>query len=64
MMPYDSYRLYQIERAKRPAEIRHSDEQAARMASAASRVFRSIRRPFQVIRRSAPAGTCRLPRPA
>ena len=63
-MPYDSYRLYQIERAKRPAEIRHADEQAARMASAASPVFRSIRRPFRVIRRSAPAGTCRLPRPA
>jgi hypothetical protein len=64
MMPYDSYRLYQIERAKRPAEIRHADEQAARMASAASSVFRSIRRPFRVGRRSAPAGTCRLPRPA
>ncbi len=28
MMPYDSYRLYQVERAKSPAEIRHADEQA------------------------------------
>ena len=64
MMPYDSYRLYQIERAKSPAEVWHADEQAARMASAASSVFRSITRSFRVMRRSAPAGTCRLPRPA
>ncbi len=64
MMPYSSYRLYQIERAKSPAEIRHADEQAGRLASAASSVFRSITRPFGVIRRSSPAGTCRLPRPA
>jgi hypothetical protein len=64
MMPYDSYRLYQIERAKSPAEIRHADEKAARMASAASSVFRSITRPFRVMRRPAHAGTCHLPRPA
>jgi hypothetical protein len=64
MMPYDSYRLYQIERAKNPAEIGRADEQAARMASAASSVFRSITRPFRLMRGPAPAGTCRLPRPA
>ena len=29
MMPYDSYQLYQVERAKSPAEIRHADEQGA-----------------------------------
>jgi hypothetical protein len=34
MVPYNSYRLYQIERAKSPAEIRRADEQAARLASA------------------------------
>jgi hypothetical protein len=50
MMPYSSYRLYQIERVKGPAEIRHADEQAARLASAASSLFRSISRPFRVKR--------------
>jgi hypothetical protein len=64
MMPYNSYRLYQIERVKSPAEILNADEQAARLASAASSVFRSITRPFRVIRRSSAAGTCRLPHPA
>jgi hypothetical protein len=64
MMPYQSYRLYQVERAKSPAEIRYADEQAARLASAASSVLRSITRPFRVIRGPSPAGTCRLPRPA
>ena len=33
MMPYDTYRLYQIERTKSPAEIRRADEQAAQVAS-------------------------------
>jgi hypothetical protein len=28
-MPYDICRLYQIERAKRPAEVRRADERAA-----------------------------------
>jgi hypothetical protein len=35
-MPYDTYRLHQIERAKTPAEVRRADEQAARVASAVS----------------------------
>ena len=26
MMPYDTYRLYQIERVKSPAEVRRADE--------------------------------------
>jgi hypothetical protein len=39
MMPYDSYRLYQTERAKSPAEIRRADEQAGRLASAVSSLF-------------------------
>ena len=64
MMPYHSYQLYQIERAKNPAEIRRADEQAARLASAASSLIRSITRPVRVMRRPSPAGTCRLPRPA
>ena len=64
MMPYSSYRLYQLERAKSPAEIRHADDQAGRLASAASSVFRSITGPFRVRQRPSPAGTCRLSRPA
>ena len=39
MMPYNSNLLYQIERARRPDEIRYADEQAARIASASSSPF-------------------------
>ena len=41
-MPYDTYRLYQIERTTSPAEVRRADEQAARAASAVSSLLRSI----------------------
>jgi hypothetical protein len=51
MLPYDTYRLYQIERAKSPAEIRHADEQAARLASTASSLFHGIMRPWRAMRR-------------
>jgi hypothetical protein len=51
MMPYDTYRLYQIERAKSPAEVRRADEQAARLASAASSLVRGITRPWRAMRR-------------
>jgi hypothetical protein len=51
MMPYDTYRLYQIERAKSPAETRRADEQAAQLASAASSLFRSIMRPCRAMLR-------------
>jgi hypothetical protein len=64
MMPYDNYRLYQIERAKSPAEVRRADEQAARLASAASSLFRGLTRPWRVMRRPSPAATRDLPRPA
>jgi hypothetical protein len=62
MMPYDSYRLYQIERAKSAAEARRADEQAARLASAASSLFRAITRPWPAMRRLSPAATRDLPR--
>jgi len=39
MMPYDTYRNYQIERARSPAEVRRADEQAARVTSALSKLF-------------------------
>ena len=57
MMPYDTYRLYQAGRAKSPAEARHADEQAGRLAAAASRLFRSGR-PARAARRPYPAAAC------
>ena len=44
MMPYDTYRMYQVERAKSPGEIQRSAEQAARLASAVARLFRAVAR--------------------
>ena len=41
-MPYDTYRLYQIERAKSPYEIQRADRQAALFSSAVSELFRAI----------------------
>jgi hypothetical protein len=64
MMPYGTYRLYQIEGAKSPAEARHADEQAARLASAASSLFHDITRPIRAMRRTYPAAAPGLPRPA
>ncbi len=51
MMPYDSYRIYQIERAKSTAEVRRGDEQAARLASAVSSLVRGLTGPVRVLRR-------------
>jgi hypothetical protein len=64
MMPYDNYRMYQIERAKSPAEVRRADEQAGRLASAASSLLRGITRPWRAMRRPSPVATRELPRPA
>ena len=50
MMPYDTYRLYQVERAKSCAEVRRADEQLARLASAASSLFRRVTRPARAVR--------------
>jgi len=38
-MPYDNYRLYQIERPKNVGEIRRADQQAAQFLSAVSSLF-------------------------
>ena len=64
MMPFDSYQLYQVERAKSPAEIRRADEQAAWLASAASSLFRGITRPWRAMQRPSPVAPRDLPRPA
>ena len=50
-MPYDTYRLHQIERAKSPAEVQRADEQAARLISAVSSLLRGLTRPVRAIRR-------------
>jgi hypothetical protein len=53
-MPYDTYRLYQIQRAKSPAEVQRSDEQAARLISAVSSLLRGLTQPVRAIRRPYP----------
>jgi hypothetical protein len=53
-MPYDTYRLYQIERAKSPAEVQRADEQAARLISAVSSLLHGLTRPVRAIRRPYP----------
>jgi hypothetical protein len=63
-MPYDTYRLHLVGRAKSPAEVRRADEQAARVASAVSSLLRSITRPARAVRRPFPAAAPSLPRPA
>jgi len=64
MMPYDTYRLYQIERAKSPAEVQRADEQAARLVSAIASLFRAMMRPARAASAPSPAASHRLPRPA
>jgi hypothetical protein len=64
MVPYDTYRIYQIERAKSFAEARRADEQAARAASAISSLLRGIARPVRAVRRPSPAAAPSMPRPA
>ena len=64
MIPYGSYRLYQIERAKSPAEIQRADEQAARLVSAISSLFLAMMRPVRAVRAPSPAASHRLARPA
>jgi hypothetical protein len=64
VMPYDTYRLYQVARAKSPAEVQRADEQAARLASAVSSLFRGITRRARAGRRLYPAAVRGLPRSA
>jgi hypothetical protein len=64
MMPYDTYRICQIDRDKSLGEVRRADEQAARFASAVSSLSGGITRPVRAIWRLYPAGSRGLPRPA
>jgi len=54
-MPYDSYRLYQIQRTKSSAESRRADEQAARIVSALTALFDVITRRRPVAANGRPA---------
>lgn len=60
-MPYNSDRLYQIERVKSSAEIRRADEQEARVISAVSSLFRGLRQPVQAARRQYATAARRVP---
>lgn len=54
-MPYDTYRLYQAERASDHARFQRADEQAGRLASAVSSLLRGIRRRVPAVRAPYPA---------
>jgi hypothetical protein len=56
MMPYDTYRLYQVERARSTHEIHHADRRAARLSSAVSGLFRAITQTARRPHPAAPAG--------
>ena len=57
MMPYENYRLYQIERPKTAAEIRLADEHAGRLAAAVTRMLSNL---TQGPRRRRPAPSPRV----
>lgn len=50
MMPYQAYQLYQAERAKTAAEIRHADAQLGELSRALSAAWRHASRPTAVLR--------------
>jgi hypothetical protein len=64
MVPYDTYRIYQIERAKSLAEVRCADAQAARVVFAISSLLRGIIRPVRTVRGPARPPVPGPPRPA
>ena len=63
MTPYDSYRLYQVQRVMSRAAVQHADEQAARLGCAVSSLLRGITRPRRAVRSASPAAAPDLPRP-
>ncbi len=64
MMPYDTYRLYQAERAKGPGEIHHADQQAARLASAVPGLLQAITQAARRLHPAAPGGASPQTAPA
>jgi hypothetical protein len=63
-MSYDAYRLYQVERVKGPGEVLRVGEQAARLVSAVSSLFRGIAGPVRAVRRHDVIAARGVPRPA
>ena len=59
MMPYDTYRLYQLERTKSPHEIQYAHRQAAQFASALSGPLRAIARARWAVGKPYPASRSR-----
>ena len=51
LMPYDSYRLHQTERAKSLAEVQRADKQAAWLVAVGSSLLRAITRQGRAARR-------------
>jgi hypothetical protein len=59
MMPYEAYRLYEIERPKTAAELRWADDRTGQLAAAAAGTLRRLAAPLR-----RPAAKPRVPRPA
>jgi len=64
MMPYDSYRSYQAERAKSPREIHDADQRAAQLASIVPGLFRAITQNARRPHLAAPGGASPQTAPA
>jgi hypothetical protein len=64
VMPYDAYRLYQVERAKSSTGVQHADEQLGQLAAAASWLFRGITQPARAVWRPYPVMARGVPRAA
>jgi hypothetical protein len=58
MMPYQSYQIYQAERAKTAAEIRYADEQHGHMAESVSWLWCRATRPIGLLRGTSPRPAC------
>jgi hypothetical protein len=59
MIPYDTYRSYQIERPKSRSEIRRADEQAGYLAAAVSRLLHRLASPARASQPRHPAAASR-----
>jgi len=63
MTPYDTYRLYQIERQKSITEVRYADEQAGRIAAATAGALRRLTHAARRQHPRRPRATARAPVP-
>jgi hypothetical protein len=63
MMPYDTYRLFQVERTRGQRETLLADRQAAQITSAVTGLCRAIARVPEIVRRPSPAAGHHRPSP-